>query len=362
MQTPKIMNVFFLFVYIIFVVTACGDVTIKEQKYVPKIKGMEKQVELIRFEQAFFEIDTNNISNELQKLKEKYPEFTQGYLGSVLGVTDLSMEEPLVKGYLNYPDARYTYDTVQQVFADLPTVQQELNELATYYQYYFLDAKPLTKAFTYLAEYHGDRLAVLEDGFVGLPLDMALGEGYPPYTFLKIPGYDQRTCNKTHLVAKAADAMAQNLVGMYCKSAGNHLIDLMLYNGKIMYLTDIFLPTVADSTKFGFSDYQMQTCKGSELKLYEHLSKEELMYSSDSKKVSKFVTKGPFNPSLDLPGNSGSWLGYRMILSYVNYHRNAMKQAQPKLNEQALEQELLKKALLENDPQKFLMVYKPPKG
>lgn len=360
MQTPKIINAFFWFLLGSVLLISCES-TIVETRYIPETKGINASVELIRFEQAFFNLDTANLEVALKQLEDKYPEFTGGYLSSVLGVRDSSTVRKQVLGYLSYPDARYTYDTVQQVFGKMPQIQEQLNQLATYYQYYFPDNAPLTKAFTYLSEYHGDRLAIVEEGFVGLPLDMALGKGYPPYTFLKIPAYDQRTCTKEHLVPKAADAIAQNLVAQITKPKGNHLIDLMLYNGKVMYLTDLFLPTVEDSLLFGFSSRQMSHCKRGEYTLYEHITSEELMYSSETKKINKYVTKGPFKPQFDLPGNSGSWLGYRMILSYERQLRDRLKSAKPNLSARELDQEIMQTILKENEPQKFLTNYKPPK-
>lgn len=361
MQTPKIINAFFWLLFFGSILTSCES-TIVEAKYIPDTKGVNASVELLRFEQAFFNLDTSKIDTEIDRLKDKYPEFTGGYLSSVLGVRDSLTERKQVLGYLNYQDARYTYDTVQKVFGSMEDIQEQLNELATYYSYYFPDNAPLTKAFSYLSEYHGDRLAIIEEGFVGLPLDMALGQGYPPYTFLKIPIYDQRTCTKDHLVPKAADAIAQNLIAQLTKPKGNHLIDLMLYNGKIMYLTDLLLPTVEDSLLFGFSSAQMQYCKKGEFNLYEHITSEELMYSSDTKKINKYVTKGPFKPQFDLPGNSGSWLGYRIIRSYERELREKLERAKPNASPRALDQEILQTILAEKEPQKFLTKYKAPKN
>lgn len=361
MQTPKIINAFFWFLVFGSFLISCES-TIVETKYIPDTQGINASVELIRFEQDFFNLDTATIEKELEQLQNKYPEFTGGYLSSVLGVRDSISGRKQVLGYLNYADARYTYDTVQAVFGEMPLVQEQLDQLATYYQYYFPKRPALNKAFTYLSEYHGDRLAIIDEGFIGLPLDMALGQGYPPYTFLKIPDYDQRTCTKVHLVPKSADAMAQNLVAEITKPKGNHLIDLMLYNGKIMYLTDLFLPTLEDSLLFGFSSQQMQYCKAGEYKLYEYISSEELMYSSDTKKINKYVSKGPFRPQFDLPGNSGSWLGYRMILSYERQLKEKLKRTKPNLSARELDQEVMQTILKEQEPQKFLTNYKPPKG
>lgn len=360
MQTPKIINAFFLFVLVANLVISC-DVERQTPKYIPDIKGFEREVKIIRFEQDFFNLDTTQLATSLQVLKEEHLGFTMGFLSKFIGVRDVESELAVVRGYLSYADARYTYDSTQQIFSDMTEVQQQLNELASYYSYYFPDAFPIEKAYTFLSEYHGDRLAILEQGFIGLPLDMALGEGYSPYNHLKVPQYDQRTCNKEHLVAKASNAVAQTLAMQYLRASGAHLIDQMLYEGKIFYLTDILLPSVADSLKFGFSSHQMHYCETGELSLYEHLSKEELIYSSERGKTSKYVSKGPFNPQLDLPGNSGSWLGYKMICSYAALRRKELKSANANLSAREVDQQVLKMVLEETDPQQFLQNYKPPK-
>ncbi|MCH2023196.1 MAG: hypothetical protein MK207_12025 [Saprospiraceae bacterium] len=360
MQKPKLIKVFFLLSCIIVYITSCNTTT-SELKYIPKTEGIKATMQLIRFEQSFFAIDSSNISDDINKLKLKYPEFTNGFLATVLGIRDTGMQNMIIKGYLNYPDARFTFDTIQKVFSNMNQTQKELNELATYYQYYFPNAKPITKAFSYLSEYHGDRLAVIEDGFVALPLDMALGIGYPAYTFSKMPLYDQRTCTKEHLVAKAANAVAQNVISRKIQKRGSHLIDLMLYNGKIMYLTDILAPNIADSLKFGFSSYQINYCQKGELELYNYLLEQELFYSNETNKISKYITKGPFKPNFDLPGNSGTWLGYRIILSYANHYRTILHQTDANLSARSIDQKVLNMIFKELNPQAFLKLYKPPK-
>lgn len=361
MQTPKIMNAFFLLSFLSGLFSSCES-TIIEKQYLPNTEGITAHIDLVRFDQAFFNLDTTQLATGLQKLEETYPEFTAGYLQAFLNASTNPRGLQRVQGFLTHPDTRYTYDTIQQVFDSLPEVKTQLQELATHYSYYFPEQPPLTKAYTYLSDYHGDRLAVLESGFVGLPLDMALGVGYAPYTFLKMPLYDQRTCNREHLVAKAADAVAQNLMMIYGASGGSHLLDLMLYNGKVFYLSDILLPTVADSLKFGFSSHQMEYMRKGELKLYEYLSNEQLMYESETKKINKFITKGPFKPHLDLPGNSGSWLGFKMVQSYVEDLRREYKKTRPSADARAIDLEILQKMLKETDPQQFLIHYKPPKN
>ena len=356
MQTHKIINIFFPCIALFGILQACNTTT-KEQKYLPDVQKIEANMDIIRFDRLFFSIDTSRLEADLISLKKQHPSFTNGYLKTVLGVGNSLQEPYIVKGYLNFADAKYTYDTVQKVFNNMAQVEKELQDLARHYSYYFPDSTPITKAYAYLSEYHGDRMAQPEDGFVGLPLDMSLGNGYPAYNLLKIPLYDQRTCNKAHLVAKAANAVAQSITARHCQKGGNHLIDQMLYNGKYMYLTDILIPSVADSLKFGYTSYQMEYCRRGELSLYKHLLKNELFYSGDSKLILKYVNKGPFRPEFDLPGNSGTWLGYRMVMAFAKFHKNRLKQS-GQYNIREIDQMIIALVMQEIEPQKFLQVYK----
>ncbi len=360
MQTPKLIHFFLLVILFSLGFSACNVSTTEVPKYVPDTEGIHAKIELIRFEQDFFGMDTNQIVSSLEQLKTKYPDFTNIYLQSVLRVPNVAQEPLIVKGYLAYKPTHYTYDTVQKVMEDMSLVETQLGELATYFEYYNYNKKiPLTKAYTHLCEYSYSR--GVGDGFVPLPLDMALGQGYPPYNQLQIPLYLQRTLNKEHLVAKAAYAIAEDMVDTEADMKSNFMIDLMLYEGKKFYITDILLPTVADSVKFSFSSFQMAYCKKGELELYHHMTEEEVFYSDDMKKYAKFVAPGPFNPELALPGNSGTWLGYRMVLNFAAQQRKILKQSRPKSTARQIDQEVLKMVLKENDPQKFLQLYKPRK-
>lgn len=359
MQTPKIIN-YFLLILFFGTFSACEVITTEPSRYVPDTKDIDIKIELMRFDQDFFSLDTTQIDAALTQLQQKYPLFTDSYLYSVLRIPDPSVKGQIVKGYMGYEPTQYTYDTIQQVFSDMQDIQTQLQELATYFEYYnYMNQAPLTKGIAHLCEYSYDR--AVGNGFVPLPLDMALGEDYPPYTQLKIARYQQRTLNRQHLVPKAALAIAEDMVQTYAKMKSGFMIDFMLYEGKKFYITDILMPTTADSVKFGFSAYQMEFCKNGELELYKHLSEEEMLYSDEQKNFSKYVNPGPFNPSTSLPGNSGSWLGYRIVLAYANHLRKAIGTSNPTLSAREVDQKVLRTIIEENDPQKYLQQYKPRK-
>lgn len=360
MKSIKLSIFFWISILFSLSLGSCNVTTNETPRYIPDTKGMEETVTIERFEQDLFALDTNQIETGLTALKNKYPAFALPFLQTVLRVPSLEAEPSVVKGYLGYAPARETYQKVQEEFKTMPLVQEQLNSLATHFAYYKLNTNvPITTAYTHLCEYSYDR--AIGDGYVPLPLDMALGQGYPAYTLAKIPLYQQRTLNREHLVAKAAYAIAEDVVTSMTQTKSSFMIDYMLQEGKKFYITDILLPQVADSIKFSFSSQQMSYCQRGELELYEHLNDQELLYSDKSKLFSKYITAGPFNPALSLPGNSGTWLGYRMVLAYANQQRKLLQKTNPKLSAREIDQQVLQQIITENDPQQYLQTYKPQK-
>src|ERR1043166_3383333 len=54
----------------------------------PDVSRIKVDLEVQRFENDFFSIDTNNVSPGLQSLYKKYPSFTPVFFGGVLGLPD----------------------------------------------------------------------------------------------------------------------------------------------------------------------------------------------------------------------------------------------------------------------------------
>ncbi|MBC7651831.1 MAG: hypothetical protein H7101_08785, partial [Deinococcales bacterium] len=98
-----------LFAIIIFF-AACTS-----KKKVPDVSAVKVDIPTIRFEQAFFTVDTANIDASLQNLNNKYPGFTQDFLYNILG-THNSVDSATkdVVAFIN--SYKQLYDTVQTIF------------------------------------------------------------------------------------------------------------------------------------------------------------------------------------------------------------------------------------------------------
>jgi hypothetical protein len=330
-------------------------------KYQPDVSDLKASVEIIRFEKELSEIDTTNISQALDLLKEKHGEFANLYLKQILsGGRPVDLGQNL-KGFLAMEESQFILDTIQQIYADMSGLKEEIENALVYYQHYFDEKQAFDKVYTFFSFYNYGVFSL--DDFAGIGLDFFLGEDHIGYMANEVlrHQYIRRTLTKEHIVPKLTYALCDQIVNERSSKKSNTMLDEMIFNGKKYYLATALQPNTPDSLIYGFSAYQIEFCKRGEVALWEHLGKEQLLYSSEFNKYRKYVTEGPFRPDMDLPGNSGSWLGAQIVTQYAARLRKELKVSNPNLSPRAIDQQIVQNILKENEPSKFLQRYKPRK-
>lgn len=331
-------------------------------KYKPELGEITVDIDLIRFEQALVEIDTTNISQAIDKLKEKYGDFAKTFVELIIcegNKIDMALR---FKNFLSIPEVRQLVDSVQQTFPDLKMTELAIEEMMRYNIYWFGNKLyPFRKVYTYLSLYKQGAFAF--DEYAGLGLDFFLGENHVAYVGIEAlrHQYLRRRLNKDHLVSTLVDYMVENFVGDNVKMGGNKMVDFMLFEGKKFYIKASLMPTAPDSVIYNFTNFQVLYCQQGEAALWEHLGKENLLYSSDLNKFRKYVEIGPFNPQHELPGNSASWLGAQIIMQNADRLRKELKASNPNLSIRDIDQKVMKQMLQETDAQKFIQKYRPSK-
>ncbi len=251
-------------------------------------------------------------------------------------------------GFLSAPQVRHLYDTVQQVYGDLRWLEKDLSKMFRYYKYYF-PKKPIPQVVTMISEYATDAFTA-GDSLCGVGLDLFLGENYPGYDPNVFPYFMRRQFQKDYIQVRLAKAIAQNCADVSVNSHKARLLDLMLHNGKQLYLTDCLLPDVADSLKMGYTRKQMEGCYANEAEVWARLLSEKLLYSADFDKIRKLVTPSPNAPVVfaEAPGEIGNWMGLQIVRAYMKRNPNTT----------------MEQLLQITDAQKFLeqAKYKPNRG
>ena len=100
---------------------------------------------------------------------------------------------------------------------------------------------------------------------------------------------------------------------------GNRLIDMMIYNGKKLYIQDLLMPLTPDSIKLEVTAAQAQWLEGNQLEMWAFFLSENLLYASDWAQIRKFVEYSPHSPGMpeEAPGRTANWIGLQIVKAYM---------------------------------------------
>src|SRR5215213_4432540 len=123
-------------------------------KKVPDVSGIKADLQVQRFEQDFFAIDTNNIGMSMLRLQQKYPLFLNDFLVNILGIPLVigndTAASAVVKKFIR--DYKPIKDTADKVFSasTIAAVEKEVKRGLQFAKHYFPGYQPPTKLITFI--------------------------------------------------------------------------------------------------------------------------------------------------------------------------------------------------------------------
>jgi len=303
--------------WLLIVLVALFFSSCKEEKFIPDVSKIKVEIKIKRFEQDLFQLDTNDIADGLDQLREKYGNFFEEVYLRIMSDPsrpDAAPEE-IISEIIKNEQVRKLYDTCMLVYKDPRAVEQELSRMFKFYKYY-LPERPVPEVVSYISEFSLGTFTY-GDSLVGFSWEFFLGANDPHYDPAIFPNYIQRTMTRDYLLPKIAEAVAGNLVG---DAGGNRLLDFMIQNGKTLYIKDLLLPETPDSIKLEYTAEQVKWVENNELEVWAHFLKENLLYSSKMRDIQKLINHSPVAPGgmpQEAPGRTANWLGWQIVKAYM---------------------------------------------
>lgn len=295
---------------------------------VPDVSDIAVDVHLKRFEQDFFRLDTNNLAPDLARLDSLYPNFTPIFFGQLLGLADPALSEAdrlaYIRGFLSFPGIRRLYDTTQIVYPNLDDIRSQYQQAFQFYRYYF-PKRPVPDVTTYISEFSLATF-IYDTASLAVGLDFFLGSDYPYQQYnpgnSNFSAYLTRTFDRRHLVSKSLQPLVDDLLG---PPMGERLLDMMLYNGKKLYILDRLLPSTPDSVLLEMTTAQTEWLFDNELEMWAYFLQENLLYSSKWQDIRKYVEYSPSSPGMppEAPGRTADFIGWRIVREYMRRHPQA---------------------------------------
>lgn len=299
----------------------------KKKKGIPDVSGIKVDINVERFDQDFFAIDSNNVSAGFAKLNEKYPELAVIYAQDILGLDSASLV-PGIKHFLSLSNK--LYDTVNTVFKNTSDLEKDFKKAFQFVRYYF-PKYPVPVIATVagpvdaLAQSdNGPTPDFLRPGLLGISLQFYLGKNFSVYNdpfFIEnvAPSYRSRRFSKEYIIADAMQLVVNDIFPD--KSGSKPLIEQMVEKGKRWYLLDKFLPGIPDTIKTGYTKEQLDWCTENEGLIWSYIVKNEDLNSLNPTIIQTYIGESPFTQGFSQessPGNIGQWIGWQIIKKFIS--------------------------------------------
>ena len=304
------------FIYSCVLITSCTN---EEKK--PDVSEVNVNLEVKRFEQDFFSLDTINPSASFQKLKQQYGSFLDLYLYQIttLGTRDSSLTLDHVTTFVKDTNFRAVLNECEKRFPDFEKEKQSLTQAFRYYHYYFPE-KVIPRIVTLLSAFSYP--VVCDSTNLGIGIDMYLGSDFRYYSTLEppLPNFIRLRMRPEYLVSDAMRGWAMSDYAIDESSA--RLIDMMISEGRMMYFLKKVLPDENDTILTGYSSTQLKWCKENEKKVWSFFIDKQLLFSVDPNILLKYAAEGPTTNGFpkESPGNIGRYIGWQIVKSYMKTH------------------------------------------
>ncbi|HTE26401.1 gliding motility lipoprotein GldB [Flavitalea sp.] len=296
----------------------------------PDVSDIKVNLEMQRFEQDFFAIDTNDLNGSLAKLQEKYPVFLGDFIQKVLGLPPLSAGLPetrtLITKFLS--DYRPIKDSTDQVFKNIDKSKEAITEGLKYVKRYFPAYKTPGKLITFIGPMdayfeastagYGDALTT--DALI-IGLQLHLGSNFSLYRSemgqALFPAYISRKFSPEYIPVNALKNIVDDLYPE--NTVGKSLVEKMVEKGKRLYLLDKFLPHTADTLKIGYTEKQLKGSYDNEGLIWNFILTNSLAYNTDPSIIKGYIGEAPNTAELGegSPGYIGLFIGRQIVRKYM---------------------------------------------
>ncbi len=301
-------------VTILFGLSACKN---SYQVPRPDVSGIEINFDPIRCENMLFAEDSANQVLLVDQFQAKYPQLSDLYFSKMMGMGPQTGPQWRQNAtlFLQNEAVQSLKDSVDLEMNQLNTALGELSEGFKHLKHYFPN-KATPKVFTCISEF-GPAAFTLDTAAVGISLDMYLGEDFVYYNSVGLARYQMEHCKPENLPSNTMKAYL--MAAFPFKSDQNRMIDQMIYNGKILYLTELMFPLKDPHLHIPFKEDQYAWCLANEGRMWGFFIEKELLYETRSSKYMKYLKQGPTSAGMppESPGETGSFIGLQIVRAFM---------------------------------------------
>jgi hypothetical protein len=295
--------------------TACNN-----KSNIPDVTNIKVDVPLERFEKSFFSIDTNHLSSGLQKVHSEFSDFYPDFMQNILGVSGrlndtstLSVSKKFLSSYSSFEKE------LEKKFSNTTDIETAIKHGFQFVKYYFPNYK-IPGLVTFIGTLDAPGIALTKNR-IAIGLQQYAGRDFPGYQTSEVqqmfPAYISRRFDRVYIPANCMKVIADDLFPD--KSTGKPLIEQMIEKGKQWWLLDKFMPNTADSLKTGYTQKQLDWCKGNEGLIWNYFITNGNLETIEPNIIQNYIGESPTTQELEgSPGNMGQWVGWQVVKKFAD--------------------------------------------
>lgn len=318
-----------------FIIIVCLFFSCKNND-IPEVSNIKVDLKVQRFEKDFFAIDTNNILNDLQRLRIKYPSFINDYTNQILGFDYKTPPDSLTKYiHLFIRDYRFVKDSADILFSNFDQQVKEIKRGLQFVKYYFPQYNPPHQVITFIGPFDGYSDVITSDAFaVGLQLHMGGNFSFYKSDISRdiFPEYISRKFTPGYIPINTINNIIDDMYPD--KNVGKALIEQIVEKGKRLYLLDKFLPYSPEYLKIGYTENQLKDSYANEAVIWDFFLNNDLLNNTDQNIIKNYIGESPKTQELGegSPGNIGAFSGLQIVKKYMSKNPKTTLQELMKMN------------------------------
>ncbi|HNX88733.1 MAG TPA: hypothetical protein PKH58_06600 [Paludibacteraceae bacterium] len=312
----KRLNYIILLISLLFTFTGCT----KKSRFEINTSKEKVDVTIHRFDKDLINLDISKLNQSVDALYKTYSSFLPLYIYNVLDTLpeDTLAVAGMMKQFVQDTSFISVNKKVMETFSDISDIEKDISGGFTYIHHYF-PKLPLPEVYFFVSGFN--RSVLMTDSILGVGTDFYLGADYEPY---KSFTYDYLLQNMRR-ESLAIDVVSATLFRYFSfDGTNNALIDNMLHRGKVIYLLSVFMPGKKMNDIIGYTTEQWKWAEQYEEEIWKTVVGKKHLFSTDMQLISKYMNDAPFTSlvSQDSPGRLGTWIGWRIIKSYMERNEN----------------------------------------
>lgn len=303
----------------------------------PDVSNIKVDIHVLRFEQDFFSLDTNDLVNQTQQLNKKYPQFFQDYINNILGLNAdavLSGDAQQLRGIRTFiRDYTGMKDSADKVFKDFSKEEGDIKQALRFLKYYFPAYKTPANIITFIGPIDaffetsfGTQGDIITPNGLATGLQLHLGNDFSFYKSEQglelYPQYISKNFTPEYVPVNCMKNIVDDMYPL--KPSVKSLIELMVERGKRLYLLDKLLPALPEYMKINYTAKQMEDAYKNEAVIWDFFLKNDLLNNEEQNIIKNYIGESPKTQELgeDAPGNLGTFTGWQIVKKFMQKNTN----------------------------------------